>query len=186
MNCFGQYSNKHSEYNFFLHFILGKFPMNHNAILQELLLTHSPEERTSLLHGLGKNIVKKRLNKWYWSICSDNIYKYGTWYYIYAGWREDDYLKRAANCNSHDPDQSCLCFKCFCTISKWRMGRQEHWKVKNDYLLKDWLTDQPTRWPNNWPTNRSINGTMYQEVHKQAGYTATLVVCGWAGAAKKS
>ena len=38
---------------------LGKFPMNHNAILQELLLTNSPDERTSLLHSLGKNKLMK-------------------------------------------------------------------------------------------------------------------------------
>ena len=55
--------------------------MNHNAILQELLLTNSPEERKSQLHCLG--------------------------------WREDDDLKRGANQNSHDPDGSCRCFKCF-------------------------------------------------------------------------
>ena len=67
------------------HYVLGKFPMNHNAILQELLLTNSPEERKSQLHCLG--------------------------------WREDDDLKRGANQNSHDPDGSCRCFKCFCTIS---------------------------------------------------------------------
>ena len=35
------------------HYVLGKFPMNHNAILQELLLTNSPEERKSQLHCLG-------------------------------------------------------------------------------------------------------------------------------------
>ena len=33
---------------------LGKFPINHHAIMQELLLTHTPEERKSKLHGLGR------------------------------------------------------------------------------------------------------------------------------------
>ena len=45
---------------------LGKFPMNHNAILQELLLTNTPEERKSLLHGLGwreDDYLKRGSNK---------------------------------------------------------------------------------------------------------------------------